>query len=1366
MSKRLNKKDLELLLNPGVFSKSGFGIDKNDYIEFHVYDEENNHLQSTRTSYSILDNDEKILKPGNDLRELGYYHGKFKINYNFFKLRGGSYLPILISRNRIPYVVEGKEYPVLGEDFYVADSGRIFKKRPISPTPGIEIGGNDFTYDGLPKDELFIEDDKYWIHTISPSRKEIRVAALDINEIPTAHLGYHETFKKIAEEFIVWDSDIDDESSIIEPDVDNDDQSKLVAENNVFESKMVSGIITVKNAFITDYESVGKELIPTYGDFVTKIIEIISPNRIRVKDAFDETAERVNDVAGKYKGTIPRKPKTFSIKYEWQNKKELTTLLNFDNNQNILVTNWEYDDRETLLIPSIVYKLYEPLPIDIQLKDRFYVVSEFLEPIDETVTIVPFVDEEVDAVVLRAPDFNQIQEDIKRRETSFETQENILTTDSDVSKQLSDKYLSQSLDSIDLNVDYSLYDNFIVFGSAEQRLKNFKYKLGLIESHTNSSASLLTTSGSTKDVTRYENKIRTLKNEFDSYEKYLYYESSSYYSGSIKLGTTLYDSSWPKTNSTKPYTLSFVTSSEAATWYTGQLSTASLYDKNNTDSLILNLPHHIAEDENNSDFLLFLKLVGHHFDDVRLYIKHLPNIHDRESSLTKGMSSDIITDVAKSLGLTLYDGKDLISLPRYELGQYLSGSTYTEYSTTPEKDISREIWKRIVNNLPYFLKNKGTIKSLEGIIACYGIPTTILRVREYGGPDPDNQTTPSYRITRKFTKAIDFKGAQYVQTGWTTDTVSSRKPDTVEFRFKAATGSNQVLVEAKDATYSYWALRLLDNDSVDNIGRVQFRLSGSNGYQQISSSAFPVYDGEFYSVMLKREDYTGSAVIDDAGTHDTTYKLFVKKYDSGRSKIYLESAVSMSISGSMGTPSQSYNHAYSSGSTVYIGGAPATSHGAQLGTTTGASSSLMEFRLWNSPLSASKFDNHVAAPKTYNGNHVSASYTDLVLRFAFDDNTNHGSGLTNAKDVRDSSADQSTIQTGSAEAFANETNYSSVEDESKMVIPKIGANREMSNKVRIENNSIDKNRLSPKRSREISSQEFAPIDTNKVGVYFAPTDVINEDIIQSLADFNYNEYIGDPRDQYEQTYRGLNTIRDSYWQKYTGPNNFWDYLRLITYYDQSMFDQMKKFIPARAKTTFGTVIEPNILERPKVVFSKAPDAVNVYYEGLINVSATNADVYSTLTSSYDYYTGTITNLGFRYPSLYRHEGNVKSEWETTYATASTGFGGLDHLDAVFPFISSSRLSEHNYTTKFYYTSSADAFVRNYTSSSYARSEYDTRYIEHRSLWNTFYNGCLQTKDTTIDANKYNNKSPAFEGIDVLNPRLVVQEPGESRLKIE
>ena len=123
---------------------------------------------------------------------------------------------------------------------------------------------------------------------------------------------------------------------------------------------------------------------------------------------------------------------------------------------------------------------------------------------------------------------------------------------------------------------------------------------------------------------------------------------------------------------------------------------------------------------------------------------------------------------------------------------------------------------------------------------------------------------------------------------------------------------------------------------------------------------------------------------------------------------------------------------------------------------------------------------------------------------------------------------------------------------------------------------------------ELSAYDLAPLDSNKLGVYFSPADVINEDIILSVAGFDYDDYLGDPRDKYSLRYRGLDYAAEQYWKKYNSPNNFWDYIRLIRYYDTSVFDQIRKMIPAKANANVGLLIEPNLLERRKEVIGAPP----------------------------------------------------------------------------------------------------------------------------------------------------------------------------------
>ena len=65
----------------------------------------------------------------------------------------------------------------------------------------------------------------------------------------------------------------------------------------------------------------------------------------------------------------------------------------------------------------------------------------------------------------------------------------------------------------------------------------------------------------------------------------------------------------------------------------------------------------------------------------------------------------------------------------------------------------------------------------------------------------------------------------------------------------------------------------------------------------------------------------------------------------------------------------------------------------------------------------------------------------------------------------------------------------------------------------------------------IPAYDKAPIDSNKLGIYFSPSKAIDEDIIQSMPNIDFDQYIGDPRDQYKEQYTGLTTARNLYWKK-------------------------------------------------------------------------------------------------------------------------------------------------------------------------------------------------------------------------------------------
>jgi hypothetical protein len=1148
------------------------------------------------------------------------------------------------------------------------------------------------------------------------------------------------------------------------------------------------------------YISDGDENLPIYAPYVANITDVLNPVTITVDKTWAEASSEIDN----QKNFHPTHP---SWKVLFPKDKDLYTYLQFDGDKQSLTINFSKDTENYKEYPnSLVYKLYEPLPDGIEKGDLTYVVKEMASPYTETVELVDFVEEDIDAVLLRNPKWdNETHQSsyFSPRDTKFKNYDELVTSDSNIKEQIENEIISGSfMDSIELSgIDYRRWDNFVHFSSIEDRLVNFKTKLQKIELFESQSKSLFGISGSLTytQTSSLSTKVKKIKNEFTPFENYMYFQSSSYISSSLG---EFFDNTWPKNGGSgtklNAYSLYPVTSSKATSWYNEQITSASLFDRNNRNRLLTNIPDHITNDNRNVAFHTFINMAGEHFDGIWSYIEQIPQIYDRRQPLNEGLSKDLIYAVGRSLGFYLNDGQDLIELPKLYLGQEATGSdasVFSQHSSVAQKDISREIWKRMINNMPFFLKTRGTLRSFKGLISCYGIPSTILRVKEYGGPDPAPDAQPSYFIDKNFTKALDFKGEQYVLTTWANDTNSGRKPDTIEFRFRsqAASGSFQTLLQA-GANPGGFAIGIKEdtNSSSDNYGHVAFRLAhgsdSSKGYAELSSSSLPVHDGEFYSVALTRVSSSGAQLSVDTTSQRIQYRLMVKKYDEGRSKIYLDSDETMIVNGAV---SSSWNGSFTGNETAYIGGAPDNSFGNQM------TGSMMEFRYWNTALSESNFDNHVRSPKSFNGNHPSASWTDLVLRYSFDDNK----ALNSDGDIRDTSADQSYIQSGSAQGYTSGTlpHFRSVVDEEQMRIPNLGPNRRVSNKIRLENSKLVYGNLSHNKRVELSAYDTAALDSNKLGIYFSPTDVINEDIIRSIADLDFDQYIGDPRDQYKLRYRQLEDIGLQYWQKYLSPNNFWDYIRLIKYYDTSLFEQLRSFVPARARANVGLLIEPNILERKKEVVGEPPNFDDLYIEGDANAltysssavpeayavsmsgyavtisgsypvyrSAISMSSYINPSGSFDSYEGTITS-SFHEPSKYILTQSINSDYG--YKIYDITVGGPAHVfeEALQPTITGSRISEHNYEYRFFYTSSRDALKdhgytfdsqkNNFHSSSFHRSEIQSVGYDN-SYFRLAYLGCQQTKYTTTD------KEPPVS-ITVTSPTtLVTQEPGESKLKVK
>jgi hypothetical protein len=497
-----------------------------------------------------------------------------------------------------------------------------------------------------------------------------------------------------------------------------------------------------------------KNLIGSY-DLQHLRIDEISPDRTEIRlRAIDADNPQFLTQITSYIQTVKQTTNTYYKNY----------LLNFSRNNCVLFVN-------SVVIGEYLYvKLAEPLSADIDVDFKCWIVEEQKDTYIDRVSIIAksFTKQ---YNTLSNPNWQANNTLNLSTETGFKTWTDLLGSSTQTSQQIVDSYFSGSLSGAQLNIDYSDFNNFIFYSSATERLSNFKYKLQLLEYYASQSILISQISGSNAESNsaEYTQYQTNLIGGFDAFEKYLYYDSSSKLTtydiakeNAVYADLTgSYVQPVPKSTSTYPYALYSVTSSQFNTWYNSLLDSASLYDSFNLNSLEYSIPEFIRFNTDNEQMVLFVRMLGHHYDIIYSYINHMNQIHTREENPKLGMPNELLYSVAKQFGWNLTNGNQQQELWSYVLGTSETGTPQTGSNSVngtslSARDRTYTVWRRIVNNLPLLLKSKGTKRSVQALLSCYGIPQSMISINEYGGPRLER--APVYEKLN-FDYALDLSGS-------------------------------------------------------------------------------------------------------------------------------------------------------------------------------------------------------------------------------------------------------------------------------------------------------------------------------------------------------------------------------------------------------------------------------------------------------------------------------------------------------------------------------------------------------------------------------------------------------------------------------
>jgi hypothetical protein len=246
---------------------------------------------------------------------------------------------------------------------------------------------------------------------------------------------------------------------------------------------------------------------------------------------------------------------------------------------------------------------------------------------------------------------------------------------------------------------------------------------------------------------------------------------------------------------------------------------------------------------------------------------------------------------------------------------------------------------------------------------------------------------------------------------------------------------------------------------------------------------------------------------------------------------------------------------------------------------------LQEIRYYNTVLSESVFKDYIMNPYSNEGNSINSSPDQLAFRLTLGGELYTGSVSIHPK-ITGSWAATSSFVTNSSASFASTPTFVPNTEYFFLDQPVVGIKNAIADKIRVENAAMPTGSvLSPFRSlsQNLAASQSYTANTNLLEVAFAPQDEINDDIISQIGYFNIGEFIGDPRQRSSSatSYPDLDRLRNEYFEKYTSNYDLNDYIRLIKYFDNSLFKMIKDFVPARTSLASGVVIKQTLLERNK-----------------------------------------------------------------------------------------------------------------------------------------------------------------------------------------
>jgi len=852
--------------------------------------------------------------------------------------------------------------------------------------------------------------------------------------------------------------------------------------------------------------------------------------------------------------------------------RELKTLLNFGEDRQRVIVSSRYGPLDASGTPTLQLKLLDPLPDEISSNEDGEVDVAFISrevantviqsarffdapPIDRT----PYLRPKNTGITIN-DEIGKSLKNITLRVLNLETGSlggfvgsNNISFEDSIFRQ----WYSYDFNSAELNIDFSDYNNFVLYGSAALRLQAFRQKLLEIEKLTRDSLQFeggvftgsLATAGAAyvlEQSAKFSKEKEDIIRSFDRYEQYLYFTpigTNSPYSASFDFvaGETEFNEIgyWPKQSNG---TLFPVNSEEAIIWFETQLGIAQRFDEFNENNLINTIPTHVREDEENAPFFTFVVMIGHFFDTIKPYIDQFPEIYSRYIDPDQELSKDLVSTIAESVGF---------KLPTIDSVYSLTESTLNTLDNASKRNFATESYKRLLHNIPLFAKSKGTRTALRSVLRTLGVTEQLIDIQESGLSDNN-----SIRITNEFYNAIRFTGAPaYIELP-VSSSLRTPAPRSIQLNLTIDQNKDMTILSGDDL----WKLDVRVNPT--NTRLVKLQLSDSSDNVFMSTRYFENTSSDLLNISIRTFQPTSetSLRVIKVDQEDIIFDFDEREIDQ-------------------------FISIWNSTENIYVGGSGSMSTDNFIG-------KVDDVRLWGINLTDDNTLNCAFDPGSNAGNIFTDVSNHLYVQISLD-KINQSLLLNSGSIINESPYKDKLVSPSlefinvfglTTESFFRDTRYV------RQILPNIGSTGYVTNKVKIAPPPVFiENNETPGLKRLYRTESIVKLEDkeilsnhNKINISASPARLINQNIIRNIGLENINASYGIPNEAFRAIPNNLFNLRNHYNKFYFINVDSNRFIRIMSKVSSILNQVVDYFIPSRASVYTGVLIEPNLLERTKL----------------------------------------------------------------------------------------------------------------------------------------------------------------------------------------